>query len=85
MTTYGQQELWIGNQGQGKGKEVDIEEDGETTFGLMEEQHGPCSSRFHETLGLILSRVRTSNPSLLRMGSMRSMYLETELNSSYKF
>ena len=51
----------------------------------MEEQHGPCSSRFHETLGLILSRVRMSNPSLLRMGLIRPMYLETELNSSYKF
>ena len=31
----------IGNQGQGKGKEVDREEDGEMTSGYMQEQHGP--------------------------------------------
>ena len=34
------------------------------------------SSRFHERLRLILSRVRTSNPSLFRTGSMRPNVFE---------
>ena len=39
MTTDGQQDYWIGNQGQGKVKEVD-KEDGEMTAGFMQEQLG---------------------------------------------
>ena len=36
-----EQEQQIDNQGYGKGKEVDREEDGEMASGYMQEQHGP--------------------------------------------
>ena len=35
-----EQEQQIDNQGYGKGKEVDREEDGEMASGYMQEQHG---------------------------------------------
>ena len=46
----------LATKGQGKGKEVDREEDGEMTSGFMQEQHGPELQEI-EVNGVYMRRV----------------------------